>query len=143
MPGAIAASLMVGVFAGGVLDRSNPDELRFAVVGDYASETLHTLFLRQPSGIERDGAKVLATYQNESGEICREFVLGKTSRLQGLACRRADGAWSIVALSPSAPAGSYTLAGGRGEEVFELQLEQFVELSAEEERQFIKNAWEN
>ena len=141
-PAAIAASLMIGVFAGNVMDGGDQKKLHFALDGDISDRAIHTLLLRQPSGVEKNGPNILATYRDENGDICREFVLGDTRSAQGLACLRADGNWFIVALTPAPPPGSYAPASGE-HKAFDLILEDYVELSGDEEQLLLEKGWKD
>ena len=106
LPGAIAASLLVGVFVGhGLGGRSgiadSPDALALAAPISAALD-------RQLSG-EAGAVRVALSFRDEGGNYCRGFA---ASRLAGVACH-VDGGWRLRYASPAKPGqGDYRMAGG-------------------------------
>jgi len=104
VPGAIAASLAVGLFVGqverpaGVADRADALEL--------APDLAHRLDT-QLSG-EPGPVRVALSFRAQDGAYCRSFT---ATHLDGVACRTANG-WSLRYAAPgSAPGGDYAQAG--------------------------------
>jgi hypothetical protein len=108
---AMAATLAIG-FVGGVLIRPeghNPLMVRDAKVLA-ASSLEEALETRLASAPTEDGLRVLLTFRNRDGDICRTFtgVAGN-----GLACRE-DGDWAIRGLfqQPAGQSGEFRMAAG-------------------------------
>ncbi len=105
LPGAIAASLMVGVLMGhgmsgsvGVADQPGALALSSPIAKALDS---------QLSG-EAGPIRVALSFRDHSGEYCRSFT---ASHVAGVACRT-DGQWQLHAAFPAAPAGGdYRMAG--------------------------------
>ena len=104
VPGAIAASLVVGLFVGemerpmGVRDRA--DALALAPTLAHALDT-------QLSG-GAGPVRVALSFRAQDGAYCRSF---SATHLDGVACRTGDG-WSLRYAAPAAtPGGDYAQAG--------------------------------
>jgi anti-sigma factor RsiW len=124
LPGAVAASLMVGAIgflvgqstvepAGAYAARQAP------VVGGMAAADLATLLNRTPSGQEaRIGTQgppvaLVASFTDRQGRLCRDFsVRSSDATVEAVACRVPGDRWQIVfsALHPQ-PQGGFSLAG--------------------------------
>ncbi|OJV33175.1 MULTISPECIES: hypothetical protein [unclassified Sphingomonas] len=106
MPGAIAASLLVGLMIGHGMNGG-------AGVGDSPealalSRPIATALDRQLSG-ESGTVRVALSFRNRDGDLCRSFA---AAHLSGVACRAGDG-WQLRYGSPNtAPDGAYRMAGG-------------------------------
>lgn len=109
---AIAASLVVGVFAGQLIYRDNDaspiaiEEGRLVA----ASELEKALEAKLASAPSAEGARIGLTFRDTGGRICRSFTDAAAS---GLACREGDN-WQLEGLFPSAEgqAGDYRMAAG-------------------------------
>ncbi|QKS02048.1 hypothetical protein F9288_09385 [Sphingomonas sp. CL5.1] len=106
MPGAIAASLLVGLMLGHGIDGA-------AGVGDSPealalSRPIATALDRQLSG-EAGAVRVALSFRDRDGDLCRSFA---ATHLAGVACRAGDG-WRLRYGAPNtAPGGDYRMAGG-------------------------------
>lgn len=114
--GAIAATLVVGVLAGGLgLDSLRGEtQLASAVGGDgvlVARGALDTALSRQLASAEpaRSRVKIGVSFVAREGQYCRSFAIGAAA---GLACRSAD-EWKIPVLAEGGAAGdgAYRQAG--------------------------------
>lgn len=97
---AIAASLVVGVFAGQLLVSDNIDS-PVAVEGErlvVAAALQRALDTQLASAPPNSGARIGITFRDAQGRICRSFTGVAAS---GLACRD-DGAWQVKGLFPTA-----------------------------------------
>jgi hypothetical protein len=104
-PGAVAASLLVGVLAGhgagpaGIADR--PDALALSAPVAQALD-------RQASG-ELGTVNVALSFKDHDGRFCRSFV---AQNIGGVACKAAGG-WQLRYAAPvDAQHGDYRMAGG-------------------------------
>lgn len=109
---AIAASLIVGVFAGQLLYLDD-DASPIAIEGGRlvaASELERALELQLASAPSAEVARIGLTFRDAEGRICRSFTDAAAS---GLACRE-GGNWQLRGLFPSAEgqAGDYRMAAG-------------------------------
>lgn len=102
----IAAGVLLGGLAGGALGNAldNADR-EYAYQAQQASmesaPTGQTTTWRNPDSGHSGSYTPQKTYQNASGQYCREFqqtvtVGGKTESAYGTACRQPDGSWKIV-----------------------------------------------
>lgn len=102
---ALAACLAFAVGLGGapmLLGPSQAPDLRLAI-GPAPADALAALE-RAPSGSAVAGLTPLASFATRDGH-CREFETADATPSVGLACRPAEGAWRIVALSAVADPG--------------------------------------
>ncbi|HEX8756497.1 MAG TPA: hypothetical protein VF745_09170 [Steroidobacteraceae bacterium] len=114
---AIAASLIVGVIAGGaaVLRTRAPAVIAMtggqAVAAGALASALSDQLAGSPSAA--GGVRIGVSFRAKSGEFCRTFILRQPAPLAGLACRSA-GAWELGVLarasSPSGESGNYRQA---------------------------------
>lgn len=109
---AIAASLIVGVFAGQLIDRGD-NSSPVAIEGGRlvaASELEKALETKLASAPASQGPRIGLTFRDAGGRICRSFTNAAAS---GLACREGDN-WQLRGLFPSAEgqAGDYRMAAG-------------------------------
>jgi hypothetical protein len=111
---ALAASLVVGVFAGQVVTPDSlfvgePGQLR---AGGQLSRVLETRLASAPENASSD-LRVGLSFRTADGDVCRTFTgRGADGGVSGLACRD-DNAWAIrVAAAMPASAGEYRQAGG-------------------------------
>ena len=109
---AIAASLIVGVFAGQLIyrdDNASPiaTEGGRLVAASELEKALETKLASAPSA---EGARIGLTFRDAGGRICRSFTDAAAS---GLACREGDN-WQLKGLFPSGEgqAGDYRMAAG-------------------------------
>lgn len=109
---AIAASLVVGVFAGQWLDSSNPDapvrvESGRMIAASGLQQALDSQLASAPAD---EGVRVALTFRDGTGKICRSFT-GEAAT--GLACRE-NGDWQVRGLFPTAEgqAGDFRMASG-------------------------------
>jgi len=109
---AIAASLVVGLFAGQLLNDRNQGSPVTVQHGQLMAaaeieKALDTQLASAPAG---KGARVGLTFRDSEGKICRSFSDATAS---GLACRD-DGDWRVRGLFPSAEgqSGDYRMASG-------------------------------
>ena len=103
---ATAAGMMAGASAGGAVGRrmdehdqqqmqnAQAQSLEFSSIGDSTEWS-------NPDSGNSGSISPLRTYQNASGQYCREFqqqitVGGQTEDGFGTACRQADGSWRIM-----------------------------------------------
>lgn len=109
---AIAASLVVGVLAGQLIDRGDNSSPVAIEAGRLvaASELERVLETKLASTPSAEGARIGLTFRDAAGRICRSFTDIAAS---GLACREGDG-WQLKGLFPAAEgqAGDYRLAAG-------------------------------
>jgi hypothetical protein len=108
---AIAATLVVGFFAGTLTSRHDDAPVRLEDGAIYASASLdHALSNQVASAGAGEPVRIGLTYRDQTGVVCRTFTEAKAT---GLACR--DGArWQLRGLFP-APEGqgdSYRMAAG-------------------------------
>ena len=114
--GAIAASVLIGVFAGRFVDSG--DEGLFTSTGSgalVARGPLATALSAQlASGVPADApVHVGISFVARSGPYCRSFVTTRPSQLAGLACRE-SGQWQVQLVTPAGrdeAAGGYRAAG--------------------------------
>jgi len=104
-PGAVAASLLVGVLAGhntgpaGVADRAGALAL---------SAPMAQALDRQASG-ELGTVNIVLSFKDHDGQFCRSFV---AQNIGGVACKAADG-WQLRYAAPvDVQHGDYRMAGG-------------------------------
>ena len=109
---AMAATLAVGLFAGNLLFAERASAPIGQASGQFVAaaalkDTLSSQLASAPAG---RGARVVLTFRNGSGAICRSFVDGPAS---GLACRE-GGEWRIRGLFQGAEGeqGAYRMAAG-------------------------------
>lgn len=109
---AIAASLVVGVFAGQLLFPDRQDSPVAVENGKLvaASELQQALDTKLASAPSANGAHIGLTFRNAQGSVCRSFTGASAS---GLACRDGD-AWRVRGLFPTVEgqAGDYRMATG-------------------------------
>jgi len=109
---AIAASLLIGVFAGRSALQPAPSQM-FATTaaGIVATGALSTALDDQPGGAAMDGdVHIGLSFRSKGGNYCRSFAAGTAA---GFACRE-DAQWQVRALSETAPGttgGEYRMAG--------------------------------
>ena len=147
--GAIAATLVVGVFVGQLVFRSSsglPIETqngRFLAAG-----YLETALSTQLAGAapENAAARVTMSFRAASGEYCRTFAL--RTGAGGLACRR-DGRWSVelldrAAAQPAATDDFRQASSGLSPAMLGAvtALGAGNSLTAEEERQRLASSWD-
>lgn len=106
--GALAAGL-VGVIAGQSLEMA-PLSVGSEAIG--ASAALARVLDEQPSGVERDGVRVLFSFNAKDGAPCRQFAAASThANAEGVACRD-GGVWRVVAWTRAAKSdGGFHAAG--------------------------------
>lgn len=109
---AIAASLVVGVFAGQFVHRDS-DASPIAIEGGRlvaASELENALETSLASAPAEHGARIVLTFRDHQGRVCRSFTDAAAS---GLACRDGDD-WRVRGLFPSAEgqSGDFRMAAG-------------------------------
>ena len=110
---AMAASLAIGVVAGGVIFGSGGYESPVAVAGGQLvaagalDQALDTQLASTPAA---EGPRIVLTFRDGSGRICRSF---REAAATGLACRE-GGQWRINGLFPTGEGqeGSYRMAAG-------------------------------
>ena len=110
---AMAASLAIGVVAGAVIFGSGGYESPVAVAGGQLvaagalDQALDTQLASAPAA---EGPRIVLTFQDGSGRICRSF---RDAAGSGLACREGE-EWRINGLFPTAEGqeGSYRMAAG-------------------------------
>jgi anti-sigma factor RsiW len=124
LPGAVAASLMVGAvgFLVGQATVAPGDgyaAVPTPVVGGLASAEMATLLNRTPSGqaarVGADGPQtaMVASFTDRQGRLCRDFSLRLAdASVESVACRLPGGDWQVVfsALQPPQQ-GGFSLAG--------------------------------
>lgn len=108
----MAASLVVGVFAGQLLFPDGNDspvalEGGRLVAASHLQQALDSQLASAPSG---EGTRIGLTFRDTQGSICRSFTDATAS---GLACR-SEGNWQLHGLFPTAEgqAGDYRMAAG-------------------------------
>ncbi len=109
MPGAIAASLIVGVLAGHGLSggRGVADEANALALSPPIAAALDS----QLSG-DAGPVRVALSFRDQSGDLCRSF---SAQHLTGVACRAGRG-WQLRYGAPgTAQDGAYRMAGGDGD----------------------------
>ena len=109
---AVAASLVVGVFAGQLLFPAGPSS-PVAVQGGQlvaADELQRALDTQLASAPADEGARIGLTFRDAEGRICRSFT---DAAVSGLACHD-GGAWRIKGVFPAAEgqATDYRMAAG-------------------------------
>ena len=102
----IAAGVLLGGLLGGavgnVLDQNDREYAAQTTQQSLESSTTGTTSSWQnPDSGNSGSVTPTRTYQNASGQPCREFtqtigVGGRTEEAYGTACRQADGSWQIV-----------------------------------------------
>lgn len=105
LPGAIAASLVVGVLMGhGIL---GPTGVRDRADGLALSTPIAQALDEQLAG-EKGTVRIALSFRDHQGEYCRSFA---ATHLAGVACRDAGG-WRLRYAAPAATAqGDYRMAG--------------------------------
>ena len=115
--GAIAASLVVGVFLGQAVLRG-PETASLASNEGWlvARGALAEALATQLASTQRSDAPVLigVSYKDQAGDYCRTFVVREGEALAGVACRANDD-WRVQVLAQGATggadAGGYRMAG--------------------------------
>lgn len=143
---AIAASLLIGVFAGRSALQPEPSEI-FATTarGIVASGYLATALNDHPSGTPTDSAaRIILSFRSKGGDYCRSFDAGMTA---GFACRE-DNEWRVRALSQSAAniaaSGEYRMAGSELPPAILTAIDDVMEgeaLDGEQERAARQRGW--
>jgi len=116
--GAIAASVLIGVVAGRLVDGDRPVDMPFASAPNgalVARGPLATALSAQLAGSVPGAAQVRVgiSFVARSGPYCRSFVMTRPSQLAGLACREGD-QWAIQLVTPAErdeAIGGYRAAG--------------------------------
>jgi hypothetical protein len=110
---AIAASLLIGVFAGRTaLQPSGSTLFASAPDGVVAAGALAAALSDQASGRSGSAIGIGLSFRAKSGEYCRTFTARNDSTTAGFACREQD-AWRVRALSEDeagASGGEYRMA---------------------------------
>lgn len=107
-PGAVAASLLIGLFLGhqGFMPAKLGDRPDALALDPKLSGALD----RQLSG-DAGPIRITLSFRDKQGAYCRSFA---GSNLSGVACRDGDG-WALrYGAGGAAPTGSYRMAGGDG-----------------------------
>lgn len=131
--GAIAASLALGLFMG---TQNRPDELFSAEGGTLVAQGRLARALDTQLASTQGGAAVrlLATFRNDKGILCRAFTGAQAS---GIACRSGQG-WQLQHILPGSTADSaqYRQAGSQDAELMALAQQMAVgdQLDAAEEK---------
>ena len=108
---ALAASLMIGIFTGSLLQNASESPITASQGRLLASGTLERALDTQLASAEQTNTDVRIglTFRDRSGEICRSFA---DSGSTGLACRN-DGQWRVQALfAGQADRADYRMAAG-------------------------------
>lgn len=108
---AMAATLVLGLAAGSILDRGASTPVRNESGTLLASTELdQALDARLASAPAATGPRIGLTFRDQAGSICRSFTDGAA---QGLACRAGD-EWRIRGLFQTAnsPSGEFRMAAG-------------------------------
>lgn len=112
----IAASLLIGVFAGRAM--LQPDGAKDGIIAAgidgriVASGPLAQALAQQLSSEDGFGIDIGLTFRSKSGEYCRTFGARERSNVVGFACRDAD-VWRVDMLSTAPPTetgGDYRMA---------------------------------
>ena len=157
-PVAVAASIALAVgFVGALLLR--PDVLLPApgavlVAGAVPSDSaFYELLESTPSGelrdLSGDPAEVLLTFEDVTGDWCRQIRVGGAGHsIHGVACRR-GGTWQLETIALGAagtPDGQFGTAAGTAPGAIEAAVDGLIgagaPLGAAEEKAFISGAWE-
>ena len=159
MPVAIAASVaLVAGFLVNDLLREAPDAGGAFGVSESgvvaANSDLHDLLEHGLSAEPQtfaNGAtgKLVMTFEDKSGDYCRQLQVGSGDRgLQGVACRR-DAAWQIEAMSfrgPESGSGPYGQASGDTPAALNSAIDSLIgsedPLGKDEEKLLISNSWD-
>lgn len=150
---AAGAAVLMLVFAAGRLSRDGGAPRDDFIAGNgvlTAGAALHQRLETTASvGGEADRAtpRVLQSFRTADGQFCREYALGGSGG-RGVACRRADGAWTIAlhvegGAAPSS-GGVYAPAGGATQQVIDGFVHSIMDgdpLAAPEERAAIERQW--
>ena len=109
---AIAASLLVGIFAGQFLGRDDQGSPVAMENGQLVAESTlrQSLESQLASTPAADGARIGLTFRDRDGRICRNFT---DAAISGLACRD-GGDWQLRGIIPTAEgqSGDYRMAAG-------------------------------
>lgn len=138
--GAMAASLVLGLFLGGVQNGGIPiaAENGALVAKGQLAEALDTQLASAQSG---KALRMLATFRSSDGALCRAFS-GATA--SGIACHSADG-WQLRHILPGTPADTtqYRQAGSADAELMAIaqQMASGDPFDASQEAQARKNRW--
>ncbi len=102
----VAAGTLLGAFLGSEVGKSldRADQASMEQANQRAlesSQTGHTSTWRNPDSGNSGTITPTNTYQNASGQNCREYqqtivVGGKSEQAHGTACRQPDGSWQVV-----------------------------------------------
>ena len=107
---AIAATLVIGIFAGTQIPRetATPVELQGGKI--YAASAVNRALDSQLASAPSGDVRVGLTFRGQAGEICRTFTERAAS---GLACRNGD-RWQVKGLFPvpEGQGGDYRMAAG-------------------------------
>lgn len=105
-PAMIAGSVILGGLTGGLIGHlvDDHDKQLAAKSAQQALETAPSgtsVTWKNPDNGHSGTVTPVKTYQNASGQYCREYtqmvtIEGKPQQSYGTACRQADGAWKIV-----------------------------------------------
>jgi hypothetical protein len=115
---AIAASLLIGVFAGRTWLQAPPapDPNAHFVATDgniFAGGALAHALNEQPSGDSGGEVRIGSSFRAKSGAYCRTFATRQQSPVAGFACK-GEWAWRVQALADNVPAragDNYRMAG--------------------------------
>lgn len=107
----IAASLLIGIFAGRAFLKVDPTDATALLGSDgrrfVAAGALAIALSEQASGQDPSSAiDIVLSFRAKTGEYCRAFTATQSSALTGLACREQE-TWHVRILGPGEP-------GGRG-----------------------------
>ncbi len=98
-----ALGTIVGAFAGRAIAQrlDGNSESRAAAAERDAVTRNQTITWNNPQGRSEGSVQPLRTYQNGSGQTCRDYthtinVEGKRETARGTACRQSDGTWQLV-----------------------------------------------
>lgn len=98
-----AIGTLLGAFAGRAIAQrldSNSSDRAMAAERSAAAEN-RTITWNDPQGSSRGSVRPVRTYENASGQTCRDYthtiiVEGKRETARGTACRQPDGTWQLA-----------------------------------------------
>ena len=146
-PAAAAASFVIGVIGTQAVTmqvaQTKPETyLVWTDDGVTAGRQLATALDNQTSGVTTTAITITASFIANQDQLCRQFVIGGTTRTGGIACHN-GGVWQMIAVAALPAEGSYQAANGANDPLAAaaVQLGVKEKLSFEQEAEQIQNGW--
>ncbi|MCP3675196.1 MAG: hypothetical protein GY829_12095 [Gammaproteobacteria bacterium] len=133
-PASIAASLAIAFAMGMEIEGPKKVSDDFISTNDQFTYLLNSA----ASGSTNNGIEFQQSFLKKDGSFCRTFQNRHSENYtDGLSCRKQNGNWSIVVLTPSIPTDVYLPASGDTENAIQLMTIRMKQLSSEEEKIYL------